>query len=146
MNADYECPDNLRKENFPFANPRYRYYMSAYATRDRVVCALQGVKEATKRLCQKPNGKKKWWMTYVSGYGTFEFGISDHYTYWPTTSTHTQTSSDSYSSAWSWAARASEKQLEFTVGVICFKVRGVERIKISLFRHGVHTVVPVSAG
>ena len=68
--------------------------MSAYATRDRVVCALQGVKEATKRLCQKPNGKKKWWITYVSGYGTFEFGISDYYIYWPTTNTQTQSSSD----------------------------------------------------
>ena len=122
---------------------RYRYYMSTYATKDRAVCALQGVKEANEKLCQKPNGKKKWWITYVSGYGTFEFGISDYYIYWPTTNTQTQSSWDSYSSTWSWA---SDKQLEFIVRAFCFKVRGIERIKISLFRHGVHTVVPVSAG
>ena len=150
MNAEYECPDNYITEDF-LRFHSYDYHFSTYATYDDAICALKDVGKLTYRqsACQRSNGKTKEWITFVYGFGTFEFTKTVHRAVPPgysSVTTDTETGTTDYSYVfYSWGYPR-EQELEFSVKAICFKVRRVETIYVKLLRHSIHTTVPVSVG
>ena len=104
-------------------------------SKDSPHCSLQGVKN--KGNCKKPNGRKKFWMTFQYGYGMLEIKKFDTFSNL-FSSSDTTSSSGSGGSGGSGGSRggssSSSFQIpqKFAISAIYFRVRGAQRILIKL--------------
>ena len=140
-------------------------------SKDSPHCSLKGVKN--KGNCKKPNGRKKFWMTFQYGYGMLEIKKFDTFSNL-FSSSDTTSSSGSGGSGGSGGSRggssSSSFQIpqKFAISAIYFRVRGAQRILIKLlgdvgqtvsdslfrvtiyypsaFRHGLKFVGQLNAG
>ena len=132
----YDCPDGFTRGDIDYSH-REHYTFATFATTDVAACALKGVKSANKKVCRKQDGKRKWWMTFVFGYGTFEITKFDTFSQLTSSSLSTGSggSGGSGSTSDDYQTSASSFQIpqKFAVRAIFFRVRGVSRIIIKLF-------------
>ena len=101
---------------------RDHFTLFQWGSQDSADCALMN----TQAKCKKPNGKKKFWMTYFNGYGEFIIKKFDRFS---------DMSSDSDSTSTSYKDTGLSNTLvpqKFAVRAIYFYVRGVDRIVITL--------------
>ena len=126
LSTELKCPDGFTKGDIDFANRKSYTLERSITTVDSPDCALKGVKG--KGNCKKPNGRRKFWLTYRFGYGELTIKKFDRFSNLYSSSSDTSgTSASSQSDSSSF-----DIPQKFAISAIFFRVRGASQIIIKL--------------
>ena len=126
LSTELKCPDGFTKGDIDCANRKSYTLERSITTVDSPDCALKGVKG--KGNCKKPNGRRKFWLTYRFGYGELTIKKFDRFSNLYSSSSDTSgTSASSQSDSSSF-----DIPQKFAISAIFFRVRGANMIVIKL--------------